>query len=354
MSIAYHDGQIILDDMKWIQDNFDKAPFEGTQVLVTGGAGFLGSWCSEALLGLGAHVTCLDNLSTGLPENIEHLVLAPAFRFEQKDVCNFKTTKRFDMILHMASHASPEHYQHNPISTLEANSTGSQNILEVARRCDATVMFASTSEVYGDALIIPTPEDYWGNVNPVGPRSCYDEGKRFGEALFTAYNREYGLNVKIARIFNSYGPRIRADGLYGRAVPRFILQALNNQPITVYGDGQQTRSFCYVSDTILGLLRLTTSKKASGEPVNIGNPNEITILTLAKTVKAIAKSTSPIVFRSLPEDDPKRRCPEMSKAKKFLEWHPKMNLKKGLQRTINWFRSRRSPLQQVQQLPNYA
>jgi len=214
---------------------------------------------------------------------------------------------------------------------------GSQNIAELARRLDATVLFASTSEIYGEAEVIPTPESYWGNVNPVGPRSCYFEGKRFAESLFMAYHRQYELDVKIARIFNSYGPRLREDGLYGRAVSRFIMQALANHPMTVYGDGIQTRSFCYVTDTVSGLMLLTTSEETCGRVVNIGNCEEMTILELAQRIKKLTNSESPLTFHPLPEDDPRRRCPDISLAKKLLRWEPKISLEEGLRRTISWF-----------------
>jgi len=270
--------------------------------------------------------------------NIDHLVGKPKFQFVNADVCAFETKDEFDYIFHMASHASPEEYQTHPIETLRTNSLGSANMAELARKQDATILFASTSEVYGDAEIVPTPETYWGNVNPIGPRSCYFEGKRFAEALFMAYHKQYGLDVKIARIFNSFGPRLREDGLYGRAVSRFIRQALTNKPITIYGDGAQTRSFCYITDTIVGLMLLTVNEKAKGEVVNVGNPQETTVLQLAKEIKELTKSKSLLTFHPLPEDDPKRRCPDMSKMQKVVGWKPKISLEQGLKRTILWFR----------------
>lgn len=269
--------------------------------------------------------------------NIDHLVNKPKFEFVNHDLCTFKTKDDFNYILHMASHASPEEYQRHPIETLRTSSLGSANMAELARKRGATILFASTSEIYGDAQVVPTPETYWGNVNPVGPRSCYFEGKRFAEALFMAYHKQYGLNVKIARIFNSFGPRLREDGLYGRAVSRFISQALTNKPITIYGDGTQTRSFCYITDTIVGLMLLTLSEKAKGEVVNVGNPQEVTILQLAKKIKELTKSMSPLTFHPLPQDDPKRRCPDTDKMEKLLEWKPKISLEAGLKRTITWF-----------------
>lgn len=274
--------------------------------------------------------------------NIDHLFGKPKFEFVNKDVCTFKTKDKFDYILHMASHASPEEYQKHPIETLRTNSLGSASIAELARKLDATILLASTSEIYGDAEVVPTPETYWGNVNPIGPRSCYDEGKRFAEALFMAYHKQYGLDVKIARIFNTFGPRLREDGLYGRAVSRFIMQALKNKPITIYGDGTQTRSFCYISDTLTGLMLLTLNEKAKGEVVNVGNPQETTILQLAKKIKELTKSKSSLTFHPLPKDDPKRRCPDTSKMEKLLRWKPKISLEHGLTKTIVWFQRKAS------------
>jgi len=329
--------KIILEDIQRTKRQVGKEDFEGKKVLITGGAGFIGSWICDVLVSLAAEVTCLDNLSTGKMNYIEHLLDAPSFQFLNHDVCTFKSDERYDLIFHLASHASPEEYLRNPIETLRTNSLGSQNMVELARRLDATVLFASTSEIYGDAEVIPTPESYWGNVNPVGLRSCYFEGKRFAESLFMAYHRQYRLDVKIARIFNSYGPRLRADGPYGRVVSRFIMQALANHPITVYGDGKQTRSFCYVTDTISGLMLLTTSEEACGRVVNIGNCEEITILELAQRIKKLNGSESPLTFHPLPEDDPRRRCADISLAMKLLRWEPKISLDEGLARTISWF-----------------
>lgn len=330
--------QIILEDVKRIKRDLEREDFEGKRVLVTGGAGFIGSWVCDVLMSFDAWVACLDNLSTGKLENIDHLLKKPGFKFINEDVCAFKSNVKYDYVLHLASRASPEDYQRRPIETLQANSLGSYNMLELARKHDATILFASTSEVYGDAQLVPTPESYWGNVNPIGPRSCYDEGKRFAEALFMAYHKEHGLDVKIARIFNSYGPRIRADGPYARAVPRFITQALTGQPITVYGDGTQTRSFCYISDTTLGLLFLLTNEKAEGEVVNIGDSEEIAILELAQKIKQLTGSASSLTFHPLPKDDPGRRCPDVIRAESLLEWKPMVELEQGLQRTIKWFR----------------
>jgi len=329
--------KIILEDIERIKRDVKKEDFEGKKVLVTGGAGFIGSWICDVLMSLTAEVACLDNLSTGKMDFIDHLLDEPRFQFFNEDVCTFKGDERYDLIFHLASHASPREYQQNPIETLRTNSLGSQNMAELTRRLDATILFASTSEVYGEAKVIPTPETYGGDVNPVGPRSCYFEGKRFAESLFMAFHKKYGLDVKIARIFNSYGSRLREDGLYGRVVSRFIMQALKNQPITIYGDGKQTRSFCYVTDTVSGLMLLTASEKACGKVVNIGNCEQITILELAQRIKKLTDSESPLAFHPLQEDDPQRRCPDISLAKKLLRWEWKISLGEGLKRTIAWF-----------------
>jgi len=328
---------IIRGDLKGILSNIRKDLFEGKKVLVTGGAGFLGSWMCDVLYGIGAEVICLDDLSTGKIKNVDHLIGEKNFEFLEQDVVKLKTNEKFDYILHLASRASPEEYQLHPIETLLANSIGNLNVLELARRSDARVLYTSSSEVYGDTKVVPTPEDYWGNVNPVGMRSCYDEGKRFGEALFMAYYREHGLDVRIARIFNTFGPRLRADGAYARALSRFIVQALTNHDITVYGDGKQTRSFCYVSDTVTALFLQLTNEKAKDEVINIGNSNEITILELAEKIKRLINSKSMITFHPLPPDDPKRRCPNIDKAKRILGWQPRVTLDEGLTKTIRWF-----------------
>lgn len=332
--------QIILEDIETIRGDLRSEHFRGKRFLVTGGAGFIGSWLCDLLASLEAEVTCLDNLSTGRNRNIDHLFGSSRFDFVNGDVCSFETKGKFDYILHMAGHASPEEYQTHPIETLRASSLGSASMSELARKLDATILFASTSEIYGDAEIVPTPETYWGKVNPIGPRSCYDEGKRFAEALFMAYHKQYKLDVKIARIFNTYGPRLREDGLYGRAMSRFITQALANKPITVYGDGMQTRSFCYITDTATSLILLTANHRINGEVVNVGNPQETTILQLAKRVKELTRSKSQLTFHTLPKDDPKRRCPDTSKMGKLLGWKPKISLEQGLKRTIEWFRLR--------------
>ena len=328
---------IIREDIESIKSHVKAEFFTEKKVLVTGGAGFIGSWVCDVLLDFGAQVTALDDFSTGRVKNIDHLMQNERFKLIKSDVCKFKGKEKFDVILHMAGHASPDEYQVHPIETLQTSADGTKNMAELARKNDAILLFASTSEVYGDAEVVPTPESYWGKVNPVGPRSCYDEGKRFAEALLMAYSKQYGLNVRVPRIFNSYGPRLREDGLYGRAMSRFISQALTGEPITVYGDGKQTRSFCYITDIVTGLLLLAGCEKAKGEVVNIGNTKEVTILELAKKVKETTKCKSTIEFHPLPKDDPKRRCPNTNKLEKLVEWNPNVSFEEGLKRTIKWF-----------------
>jgi UDP-glucuronate decarboxylase len=334
-------SDIILKDLREMRDEFEERYFHEKKVLISGGAGFIGSWLTNAMVNSGANVTCLDNLSTGQIRNVANLLGDPRFRLVQGDVVNFTSDEKYDYILHLASRASPEDYQLHPIETLLANSLGTYRMLELARKTDSPILYSSSSEVYGDAEVVPTPEDYWGKVNPIGPRSCYDEGKRLGEALLIAYRRQYGLDIRVARIFNSYGPRIRATGSYARVVPRFVQQALAQRPITVYGDGSQTRSFCYVADTVSGLLRLLTNPKAEGEVVNMGAAEETTILNLAKKIRGVTQSKSQIVFQPLPTDDPKRRCPDISKANRLLEWTPTVSLNDGLKRTVAWFEAER-------------
>ena len=328
---------IIKEDIERIKNNLKTDEFKGKNVLVTGGAGFIGSWLCDVLVNSGAKVTAVDDLSTGRIKNITHLAENPKFKLVKRDVCAFRSTDKLDHVFHMAGHASPDEYQAHPIETLQTSSFGSANIAEAARKSDATLLFASTSEVYGDADVVPTPETYWGKVNPVGPRSCYDEGKRFAEALLMAYHKQYGLNVRIVRIFNSYGPRLREDGLYGRAMSRFVMQALSNEPITVYGDGKQTRSFCYIVDTVTALMLIATASKAKGEVVNVGSNQEVTILALANKIKELTKCRSPVTFHPLPKDDPRRRCPDTGKLERMTGWKAKVPLEKGLERTIEWF-----------------
>ena len=305
-------------------------------VLITGGAGFIGSHLCEFLLGKGYKVIAMDNIITGELENIGHLRGNRNFTYINHDVSrHIAVNENLDYVLHFASPASPVDYQKIPIQTLKAGSLGTHNTLGLALAKKAKYMLASTSEVYGDPLVNPQPESYWGNVNPIGIRGCYDEAKRFSEALTMAYHRIHKLDTKIVRIFNTYGPRMRkADG---RVVPNFINQALKNAPITVYGDGKQTRSFCYVTDLVEGIYKLMISN--INEPVNLGNPEEHTILEFAELIKELTKSKSRIVFNRLPVDDPHVRCPDITKARKELKWEPKVELRKGLKKTINYFKA---------------
>jgi len=307
---------------------------EKMRILVTGGAGFIGSHLCERLA-KEHNVICVDNLLTGKRENLEGM----AIRFIRHDIARpfEKKIGKVDVIFNLASPASPADYEEYPIETLLANSVGVYNMLEIARKNDARFLQASSSEVYGDPLIHPQREGYWGNANPIGPRSCYDEGKRFAEALCMSYYRKYGLGVAIARIFNTYGPRMRLDD--GRVVPNFISQALKNRPITVYGDGKQTRSFCYVSDMVNGLCALAFSKY-KGEVFNVGNPEEHTILEFANITKRKCSSDSRTIFKSLPRDDPRKRKPDVSKITKAVGWKPKVSLDEGLGETVGWFRKR--------------
>lgn len=302
--------------------------------VVTGGAGFLGSHLCDRLLSENMKVICLDNLLTGRLENIEHLFSNGNFQFIKLDVTNFiHVPSRVDYVLHFASPASPIDYLKLPIQTLKVGSLGTHKALGLAKEKKATFLLASTSEVYGDPLVHPQKEDYWGNVNPVGPRGVYDEAKRFAEAITMAYHRYHALDTRIVRIFNTYGPRMRLDD--GRALPTFFSQALKGEDITVYGDGKQTRSFCYVSDLIDGIFKLLISNETS--PVNIGNPDEITIEDFAKEVIAITKSKSKVVYQDLPLDDPKVRQPDISKAKSVLVWEPHVKREEGLKLTLDYF-----------------
>jgi dTDP-glucose 4,6-dehydratase len=303
---------------------------------VTGGAGFIGSHLCERLIEEGYTVVCMDNLITGRIENIKHLLERKEFVFYTYDVTNYiKVEEKVDVVLHLASPASPIDYQHYPIQTLKVGALGTHNTLGVAKAHGAKYLLASTSEVYGDPTVNPQPEDYWGNVNCIGPRGVYDEAKRFAEAIVMAYHRVHKISVRIARIFNTYGPRMRADD--GRVVPTFICQALKGEPLTVYGDGTQTRSFCYITDMVEGLMRLLQSE--CNEPLNLGNPYEVTILEFAQKVLSLTGSRSSIVHKPLPVDDPKIRCPDIGKARERLGWEPKVSLDEGLQRTIEYFRS---------------
>lgn len=305
------------------------------RVLVTGGAGFLGSHLIDRLLDQGHEVLCVDNLFTGTKHNIDHLHGNPRFEFIRHDVC-FPLYVEVDEIYNLACPASPIHYQHDPIQTTKTSVIGAINMLGLAKRLRCKIFQASTSEIYGNPSIHPQPESYWGNVNPIGIRSCYDEGKRCAETLFFDYRRQLGLDIKVARIFNTYGPRIHpADG---RVVSNFIMQALAGEPITIYGDGSQTRSFCYVSDLIDGWLKLMDTPNGFTGPVNIGNPSEFTILELANLVMELTSSTSKLEHRPLPQDDPTQRRPDISVACRELGWEPTVELREGLARTIDYFK----------------
>jgi dTDP-glucose 4,6-dehydratase len=310
------------------------------RAVVTGGAGFLGSHLCERLLAEGVAVVCVDNLVTGKRDNVAHLTARDDFAFLFHDVSRpIEIEGEIDYVLHFASPASPIDYLELPIQTLKVGSLGTHNSLGLAKAKKARYLLASTSEVYGDPLVHPQPESYWGNVNPVGPRGVYDEAKRFAEAMTMAYHRVHGVETRIVRIFNTYGPRMRPRD--GRVVPAFVQQALAGEPMTVFGDGSQTRSFCYVDDLIDGIFRLLMSDES--EPTNIGNPHEMTILHFAERIRALTGSNSTIERRSLPVDDPKTRQPDISKARRVLAWEPKVPLDQGLERTIAYFRSLATP-----------
>jgi dTDP-glucose 4,6-dehydratase len=305
-----------------------------SRVVVTGGAGFLGSHLVDRLLAGGAEVICVDNLITGSRRNNSHLVGDPRFSFRADDVsANWSVEGPIDAVLHFASLASPVDYLRHPLETLEVGTLGTLNALRIAQDKGARFLLASTSEVYGDPLVHPQPETYWGNVNPVGPRSVYDESKRAAEAFAMAFSRACGVEVRIARIFNTFGPRMREQD--GRAVPQFVTQALAGTPITVYGDGSQTRSLCYVDDLMEGLIRLLGSDYTM--PVNLGNPHEVTVLELAELVREICSSKSVIELQPLPVDDPKRRCPDVTVARRELDWQAAVSLEDGLRRTVSWW-----------------
>lgn len=304
------------------------------RAVITGGAGFLGSHLCDLMLDKGWEILCLDNLVTGSDSNVGHLLPHPKFRLARQDVSRYiDVPGPVDAVLHFASPASPPDYLKMPIQTMKVGALGTHNALGLALAKKAKFLLASTSECYGDPEVSPQPETYWGRVNPIGPRGVYDESKRFAEALTMAYHRYHGVDTRIVRIFNTYGPRMRLND--GRALPNFLYQALTGEPLTVYGDGKQTRSFCYVSDLLDGIYRLLESDEH--DPVNIGNPHEITILEFADRVRALVGSKEPIVFRPLPQDDPKQRCPDITKARKVLKWEPKVNLEEGLKLTYQYF-----------------
>lgn len=307
------------------------------RILVTGGAGFVGSHLIDRLLEQGHEIICVDNLFTGSKRNIDHLHNHSRFELMRHDV-TFPLYVEVDEIYNLACPASPVHYQHDPVATTKTSVHGAINMLGLAKRLKCKIFQASTSEVYGDPAVHPQPEGYWGNVNPIGPRSCYDEGKRCAETLFFDYHRQHGLEIKVARIFNTYGPRMHhADG---RVVSNFIVQALLGDPITIYGTGQQTRSFCYVDDLVEGFIRLMDTDKVVTGPVNLGNPGEFTMLELAQKVIALTGSKSELLFGDQPEDDPKQRQPDIALAKRELDWEPTISLDQGLKYTVDYFRNR--------------
>jgi UDP-glucuronate decarboxylase len=307
---------------------------KGRRVLVTGGAGFIGTHLCGRLLARGDEVLCVDNFYTGTRHNVQHLLSNPFFELQRHDIC-FPLYVEVDEIFNLACPASPIHYQFDPVQTTKVSVHGAINMLGLAKRVKAKILQASTSEVYGDPTVHPQREDYWGNVNPIGSRSCYDEGKRCAETLFFDYRRQHQLSIKVARIFNTYGPGMTPHD--GRVVSNFIMQALRNQDITIYGSGEQTRSFCYVDDLVEGLLRLMETPDDITGPVNLGNPAEFTILELAKTVIALTGSSAKIAHRPLPQDDPRQRCPDISRAQELLAWAPRVQLRDGLVKTIGYF-----------------
>ncbi len=306
------------------------------RILVTGGAGFLGSHLCDSLLERDEDILCIDNFFSGSKDNIRHLFTHPYFELIRHDIIH-PILVEVDRIYHLACPASPIHYQYNAIKTIKTNVMGSINMLGLAKRTKARILLASTSEVYGSPEVHPQPEEYWGNVNPIGIRSCYDEGKRVAETLMMDYHRQNKVDIKIARIFNTYGPRMAIDD--GRVVSNFIVQALKGEPLTVYGDGSQTRSFCYVSDLVEGLLALMRADDFTG-PVNLGNPDEFTILSLAEKILGLTSSSSRIVHEPMPEDDPPRRCPDITKANDLLQWAPKVGVEEGLEKTIAYFKKK--------------
>jgi UDP-glucuronate decarboxylase len=305
------------------------------KILITGGAGFLGSHLTERLLKEGHDVLVVDNYFTGTKENLAHLLPHPRLELMRHDV-TFPLYVETNQIYNLACPASPVHYQHDPVQTIKTSVHGAINMLGLAKRTKARILQASTSEVYGDPEVHPQPENYWGRVNPIGIRSCYDEGKRCAETLFFDYKRQHKLDIKVLRIFNTYGPRMNSND--GRVVSNFIVQALKGQDITIYGDGQQTRSFCYVDDLIDAMVKMMNSEKNFTGPVNIGNPSEITMLGLAQTILKLSDSKSKVIYKSLPSDDPKQRQPNIDLAKTNLGWQPKVNLEDGLKQTIAYFK----------------
>lgn len=324
-----------MDEIDTVIKNLGNISFDGQTVLVNGGAGFLGSWVCGALVEQNANVLCLDNFSSGLKSNISHLTNKSNFTFYEHNITEpIYFDRKIDLVMHMASRASPFEFEKFPIQILKANTLGIWVALGIAKKHGARFLYTSTSEIYGSPDVVPTPESYNGNVNPVGPRSCYDEAKRCGESYVIAYKTQHNMDTRIVRIFNTYGPKMRPDDIYGRVIPRFIEQALDKKPITVFGDGSQTRSFCYMTDQVEGLLRFAYLDEGRDKIINIGNEDEVKIIELANKIKDLTDSSSKITNYPLPEDDPLRRCPDITKAKKILGWEPKISLDDGLRRMI--------------------
>ena len=329
-------SDIINSDIATLLSDNKKFRISDKHFLITGGAGFLGSWLCDLLIAKNARVYCIDNLSSGRAENIKHLLKNKSFVFKKHDITKNTLNVKPDYIFHLASRPSPDDYLNNAIQTIDVNTEGTKKILELTRKTDAKLLFTSTSEVYGEATVFPTPENYYGNVNPSGPRSCYDESKRLCESLCMAYNRTYGLDLRIVRLFNTYGPRLRGDGNYGRALSRFIWQSINNQRITIWGNGKQTRSFCYITDMINGLMGSLLVKKTKGETINLGNPKETRIVDLANMVIKLTDSKSKVKYLPMPDNDPRRRLPKITKARQIIGFNPRVKLNQGLSKTIEW------------------
>jgi len=329
------DALIIEEGIEKILNGTEDICYDKKRVLITGGSGFLGSWLCDALIRKGAEVICLDNYASGRKENTDHLCNTPGFTRVDHDISTpYSPPAPVDIVMHLASRASPLEFTDYPIQILKSNTLGTMNALGIAKKHHARFLFTSTSETYGEAQVFPTPETYRGNVNTLGIRGCYDEAKRAGEAFCMAYHRQHHLDVRIVRIFNTYGPRMRSDGLYGRVIPRFLDQARNNQPITIFGDGSQTRSFCFVTDQVTGLMKLAGYDGIDGSVINIGNPLEMSVLSLAEKIIGITNSRSTISYHPLPPDDPSRRFPDISKAAEVLHWEPNVDLDYGLRAMI--------------------
>jgi UDP-glucuronate decarboxylase len=321
----------IIEEIRSIVPN----AFEGKKVAITGGAGFIGSWLCDVLVSYGSHVVCIDNLVSGRRENIAHLIGDTNFGFVMESIERWEAEEKYDIIIHAASIPNPDHYAMKPVETALSNSIATHKLLEIARKQDSLFLYMSSSEVYGDAEVVPTPEWYAGKLDPVGPRSCYYESKRFGETLCMAYHQQYGVDVRICRLFNCYGPRLDTGSSYSRVIPRFLEQARKGEPITVHGDGKQTRSFCYITDAVSGILLMLVNKNCMARPLNIGNPEEVTILGLAEKIKKLTGSNSVITFEPPRPNDPRRRCPDISLARELLRWEPKVALDEGLMRYMS-------------------